>query len=467
MRKALLLTGAVLLASQFGCRKSSEATDRTESAGTTAERPVAADTSVESPLEWIHDDYPRALAAARESGKPLLIDMWAPWCHTCLSMQQTVLVDPSLGRYADRFVWVALDTDKPVNAEAVAKYPQRVWPTFFVVAPGDESIATRYQGAATLPQFRELLESGERMVREGSDLEADSPLWHLREGDRKMAAGEPAAAARAFAAALEAAPADWPRRPDVLVSQITALNSAGEHAECVELGVENIEATVPARSASTTDMALFANDCLSQIPDEGRAATVRLTLVAAIEKVVSDPNAGLSADDRSDAHQTLRGLHQALGNSQGARAAAERQREVLTKALAEARTAREKMIYGYQWADVHIFLGEPAKAIPALEATAKALPKEYEAHYRLASIQLAAGNHDAALAAAERAVELGYGPRKEDIYTLLARIHAARGDTAGVKKTLEALIAHLEALPEGQRSQKAIDGAKARLAKMK
>jgi thioredoxin-like negative regulator of GroEL len=467
MRKALLLTGALLTASTVGCRKKSETTDRAESAGTTAERPVAAEAEIESPLEWIHDDYPRALAAARESGKPLLIDMWAPWCHTCLSMQQTVLVDPSLARYADRFVWVALDTDKPVNAEAVARYPQSVWPTFFVVAADEESIATRYQGAATFPQFRELLESGERMVRDGSDLEADSPLWHLREGDRKMAAGEPAAAASAFAAALEAAPEDWPRRPDVLVSQITALHSADEHAECVKLGAENIDATLPARSASTTDMALFANDCLSKLPDEGRATAVRLTLVAAIEKVASDPRAGLSADDRSDAQQTLRALHGALGNSQRARAAAERQREVLTKALADARTAREKMIYGYQWADVHIYLGEPAKAIPALEATAKALPKEYDAQYRLASIQLAAGKHDEALAAAERAIELGYGPRKENIYSLLARIHEARGDTAGVKKTLEALIAHLEALPEGQRSRKAIDGAKARLAAMK
>jgi hypothetical protein len=27
----------------------------------------------------VEDDYPRALAAARERGVPLVVDLWAPW----------------------------------------------------------------------------------------------------------------------------------------------------------------------------------------------------------------------------------------------------------------------------------------------------------------------------------------------------------------------------------------------------
>jgi hypothetical protein len=27
----------------------------------------------------IEDDYPRALAAARERGVPIVVDLWAPW----------------------------------------------------------------------------------------------------------------------------------------------------------------------------------------------------------------------------------------------------------------------------------------------------------------------------------------------------------------------------------------------------
>ena len=30
-------------------------------------------------LPFVSDDYPRALAAARQRGVPLVVDVWAPW----------------------------------------------------------------------------------------------------------------------------------------------------------------------------------------------------------------------------------------------------------------------------------------------------------------------------------------------------------------------------------------------------
>ncbi len=39
--------------------------------------PAVADTT--SPLPWIDDDYPRALAQARAKKVPLFIEAWAPW----------------------------------------------------------------------------------------------------------------------------------------------------------------------------------------------------------------------------------------------------------------------------------------------------------------------------------------------------------------------------------------------------
>ncbi len=32
-----------------------------------------------APSHRIEDDYPRALALARERGVPILVDVWAPW----------------------------------------------------------------------------------------------------------------------------------------------------------------------------------------------------------------------------------------------------------------------------------------------------------------------------------------------------------------------------------------------------
>ena len=64
--------------------------------GTTA----AADDAL---LPWYVDDYKGALADAQASERPIVIDLWAPWCHTCLSMKNTVLADPALATVAERF----------------------------------------------------------------------------------------------------------------------------------------------------------------------------------------------------------------------------------------------------------------------------------------------------------------------------------------------------------------------------
>ena len=40
-----------------------------------------------SVLPWIDDDYARALSEAKRKKIPIFAELWAPWCHTCRSMQ--------------------------------------------------------------------------------------------------------------------------------------------------------------------------------------------------------------------------------------------------------------------------------------------------------------------------------------------------------------------------------------------
>jgi thiol:disulfide interchange protein len=61
--------------------------------------------ALHGPLTFIEDDHPKALAAARAAHKPLFIDLWATWCHSCLSMQRFVLSDAGMKPLADAVVW--------------------------------------------------------------------------------------------------------------------------------------------------------------------------------------------------------------------------------------------------------------------------------------------------------------------------------------------------------------------------
>ena len=70
---------------------------------------------------------------------------------------------------------------------------------------------------------------------------------------------------------------------------------------------------------------------------------------------------------------------------------------------------------------------------------------------------------DEALAAADRAVERGYGPRLLRILRTRADILAAKGDTTAARATLVEALEHGKKLPDSQRSQRAMDGLEQKL----
>src|SRR5688572_30444930 len=116
--------------------------------------------SVRHGLPWYEDAPAAALAAARAQGKLVLVDLWAPWCHTCLSMQDFVLTAENLPRIAERFVLLAVDTERESNAAFLEALPVGVWPTFYVV-DADKKLLGRWLGAASAAQFVRFLAEGE------------------------------------------------------------------------------------------------------------------------------------------------------------------------------------------------------------------------------------------------------------------------------------------------------------------
>ncbi|MCB9786671.1 MAG: thioredoxin family protein [Deltaproteobacteria bacterium] len=374
-------------------------------------------------MPFIHDDLELALRRAGESGRPLVIDLWAPWCHTCLSMQHTVFTDPALVAMGPRFVWLALDTDRPENAGAIERFRPEVWPTFYVVSWDgvDGLIQASQAGSTTVAGFRQFLLRGEQGALESASLTARDPLWHLRLGDREVAARHQAQAERAYREALRLAPPEWPRAPEVLVRLARTLYRQERYRACAELALSELPRAVSARDASGSDFAVYANLCADKFGAKPLAARVREALVApeaSLAWLARLPDAPLSADDRSDALATLREVYDALGRPADARAAAAAQVEVLDAAVAAARGPMAQMTYAWPRSEVYVYLGRGQDVLPWLQQLTAALPEQYDPPHRAAWVLHRLGRDAEALPLAERAWSLAYGPRRERIAAL-------------------------------------------------
>jgi thioredoxin-like negative regulator of GroEL len=390
--------------------------------------PVGPAPVVDGPgLTFIDDDLDRALALARATDRPLVIDLWAPWCHTCLSMQHVVFKDPALEALEPRFVWLALDTDRPENAGAIERFRPEAWPTFYVVSP-DGQIQASQVGSTTAEGFRQFLVRGEDGARESAALNESSPLWHLRAGDRDVAAKRYDAAESAYREALRLAPRDWPRAPEVLVRLARTLYRQDRFKACAELALAELPRAVANRDATGADFAVYASLCASKLGDKPLAATLRSVLVApkaSLAWLAAEPTAPLTADDRSDALATLREVYEALERPDDARRAAEAQADLLDAAVAAAPSAAAQMTYVWPRSEVYVALGRGEQILPWIHELIAALPDQYDPPYRAAWVLQRLGRAAEALPLAQRAAALAYGPRKERITALVAEISAA------------------------------------------
>lgn len=465
MRVALayVLVASTFVGAALACRRSEPAPRESAPQAAT---PVATDPCAaakpEGPLRWLHDDYPGALACARARKVPLVIDLWAPWCHTCLSMKATVFQAPELAPMNERFVFVALDTDREVNAPVLGKLSIGAWPTFYVLDSATEAVQARFVGAASKAQFLDLLAHGSA----GADAPSTPADDLLRQGERAAAIKDYPAAVTSYQAALAGAPPTWARRADALVSLAAAMRKAGDLAGCFALGEASLGDT--GSSASATDFLVNTLDCAASFEktEAARVAAFRDKAAARLTALLAAPDHQLSVDDRSDAMLNLRTLEDALGRKAAARATAEKQRALLDEAAASAPNPFAAMTYNWPRAEVYVYLGKGLELVADLERSAQALPTEYDPPYRLAWTLWKSGKLDEAAAWCEKAAALAYGPRKARVWSLAADLAAERKDVAAERRARQAIVATYEALPAEQAMPEALAKAKDALAKL-
>ena len=410
-------------------------------------------------MPWIADDLASALACGKQRKVPVVLDLWAPWCHTCLSMQSTVFTDASFKPDVARFVFASLDTDKEVNADAVGKYPPSAWPTFYVIGEdkstgASDAVLARFVGAASLAQFHAFLEAGVK-AQQGGAAGADA---HLLGAERAIAIKDLPTAEQELTQALAQAPADWARRPDALTSLIHTKRARGDIAGCLDVADKSMDAT--GNAAAATDFIVQAMSCAEEMKKATAAApriqALRERAVARLTALLADTAAPLSIDDRSDAMATLREQLDELGKHAEAHATAEKQRVMLDDAAAKAPTAMAAMTYNWQRCDVYAYLGVPLDLVPALEKSAKDLPNEYDPRARLGWIYLKAGKLPEATRWTDEALRMVYGPRKARLLAQRAEIAQLQHDAKAERTYREALVRLWQTMPAGQANPEAL-----------
>jgi tetratricopeptide (TPR) repeat protein len=377
-------------------------------------------------------------------------------------MKAYVFTDAGLERYAGRFVWLAIDTEKGSNAAFLKKYPINVWPTLLILDPKKESVALRYTGGATVPQLRKLLDDGEKLFRGSGGSKADLAVSR---GDRLETDGKHEEAAKAYEEALAAAPKNWPRTGRTAESLVFALTFARDNERCAARAAElypRVKGTYSAANVAGAGLG-----CAADLPAENakRAALIR-TLEKATRETLQDAKIPLSGDDRSGLYESLIGAAEAE-KDEGETAKLRREWIAFLEGEAKsAKTPEQRAVYDSHRLSAYIALKTPEKAVPMLEQSERDLPTDYNPPARLAVAYRTLGRYDDALAAVGRALDRAYGPRKIGILQTKASIYVAKGDKEQAKKTIEEAITYAESLPKEQVSERTIASLKKRLAEM-
>jgi tetratricopeptide (TPR) repeat protein len=280
-----------------------------------------------------------------------------------------------------------------------------------VVDAAGERALVRWPGSASVQQIERLLDQGEL-------------------------------AARSAAPATIAPPAERTVEEEVL----SAL-SARDHERCARAAVAGAP-SLP-RGPSFANVAVTGLHCAQASPKE---AAWRAGAIATLEPLtalaLSLP--GLLADDRSGIYEVLIDARTEAGDAAGAKALAGKWLAFLEEEAARAPSPEARAAFDPHRVVAAMKLGDPGRAIPALLASEKDLPADYNAPARLAVIYKELRRWEEAVAAIDRALARAYGPRRIRLLETKASIQQACCDEASSQTTLREALRAAEALPASQ-----------------
>jgi tetratricopeptide (TPR) repeat protein/thiol-disulfide isomerase/thioredoxin len=355
---------------------------------------------------WFENEPEQAFAVARAQQRLVFADLWAPWCHTCLSMRARVLNDVQVPELAT-VVRLAIDTESSEGAGFLEQYPPVVWPTFYLIDPASHQVRGRWLGGASPAQLSRWL----KQASSGTD-DATQQLSQA----------------------------------------ISSLLKQKKYSECLELARTALSQLPP--SVGAVDSAASALSCATHVTDSSAAEPARRAAEAVLARDCETRAPGVSADDQADACDNLRTARQALNDETGARQAAEQTLRVIETACAGA-SPQIRAIYDWQRSSALVYLGRADEAIRLLSEQERALPDSYNPPHYLARIYRDQARWAEGLGAVERALGKAYGPRRVALLGIKADLLKGAGRVPEARSVLQQQLMDYRALPAGQRSPEA------------
>lgn len=92
----------------------------------TSKKNVGTENAAGKEIKWVYNPN-EALASAKKSNKPLMVDFYADWCIWCKKLDKDTYADPEVVKLSDKFVCVKVDADK--DSSSAEKYKIKGLPT--------------------------------------------------------------------------------------------------------------------------------------------------------------------------------------------------------------------------------------------------------------------------------------------------------------------------------------------------
>ncbi len=84
-------------------------------------------------IQFIHQNWDKALQQAKEQNKLIFIDIYATWCGPCKLLQKKTFTDQKVADFFnENFINLSIDAEKTIGPELAQKFAIQGYPTLIV-----------------------------------------------------------------------------------------------------------------------------------------------------------------------------------------------------------------------------------------------------------------------------------------------------------------------------------------------